>query len=105
MDVEGPMKSVLILSNFSSWCCYIDWYELKTILNVFFIFCVEWSGARLRATAEGRVVPVTVQCTLSVVTHTQTHFKPEARENYSIHSPEDDQSLLIETSSCAPSSF
>ena len=24
-----------------------------------------------------------VQCTLSVVMHTQTHFRPEARENYS----------------------
>ena len=35
---------------------------------------------------EGRVVPVTVQCTLSVVMHTQTHFKPEARENYSAKS-------------------
>ena len=46
MDVKGPMKSVLILSNFSSWCCYIDWYELKTILNVFFYYFVS-SGAEL----------------------------------------------------------
>ena len=32
------MNSVFI--KFISWCCYIDWYELKTILNVF--LCVEW---------------------------------------------------------------
>ena len=28
------------LSYFISWCCYLDWYELKTILNAY--FCVEW---------------------------------------------------------------
>ena len=33
---------------------------------------------------EDQVVSVTaVECTISVVMHTQTHFKPEARDNYS----------------------
>ena len=35
---------------------------------------------------EGQVVPAIVQCMLSVVTQSQTHFKPEARENYSTKS-------------------
>ena len=35
---------------------------------------------------EGQVVPVIVQCTLSVVMYIQTHFKPESRENYSTKS-------------------